>query len=156
MNANRYIMEAILERPSLRDQKVAGASLMHFAQAVKKKRSEAVTIRLQESEVAITIPRKALELLEFILVSMAQGKALSLIPSDSELSTQQAADMLNISRPHLVKLLEHGALPFKKVGSHRRIQLADLLAYEVQQATQQAQHLHFLAQQAQELNLGYE
>jgi len=149
-------MDAILERPSLQDQQVAGASLTHFAQAIKKKRSAAVTIRLQESEVAITIPRKALELLEFILSSMAQGKALSLIPSDSELSTQQAADMLNVSRPHLVKLLEQGALPFKKVGSHRRIHLADLLAYEARQATHQAQHLHFLAQQAQELNLGYE
>ncbi|WP_226163952.1 excisionase family DNA-binding protein [Hymenobacter terricola] len=149
-------MEAILERPSLRDQQVAGASLRHFAQASKKKRSEAVTIRLQESEVAIAIPRKALELLEFILASMAQGKALSLIPSDSELSTQQAADLLNVSRPHLVKLLEQGALPFKKVGSHRRVQLADLLAYEAQHAAQQAQHLHFLAEQAQALNLGYE
>jgi excisionase family DNA binding protein len=149
-------MEAILERPSLRDQQVAGASLLHFAQASKKKRSEAVTIRLQESEVAIAIPRKALELLEFILASMAQGKALSLIPSDSELSTQQAADMLNVSRPHLVKLLEQGALPFKKVGSHRRVQLADLLAYEAQHAAHQAQHLHFLAEQAQALNLGYE
>lgn len=149
-------MDAILEKPSLRDQQVAGASLMHFAQAIKKKRSDAVTIRLQESEVAIAIPRKALELLEFILSSMAQGKALSLIPSDAELSTQQAADLLNVSRPHVVKLVEQGALPFKKVGSHRRIQLADLLTYEAQQAAQRAQHLHFLAQQAQALNLGYE
>ena len=152
-------MEAILEKPSLRDQRAAIASLAHFDafhKTVVKKRSHVVEIRLPESEEAVTIPRKALELLEFILLSMAEGKAVSLIPSDSELSTQQAADMLNVSRPHLVKLLEQGAIPFKKVGSHRRVQLEHLLSYEQHQSQQRQSHLQFLAQQAQELNLGYE
>lgn len=152
-------MQAILEKPSPRDQKVASASLHYFTSYSKshhKGHSQQVAIRLQENDEAVTIPRKALELLRFILSSMAEGKAVSLIPSDSDLTTQQAADMLNVSRPHLVKLLEKGALPFQKVGSHRRIQLEDLLRYEQQQAEQRQQHLQFLAQQAQELNLGYE
>lgn len=152
-------MEAILEKPSQRDQKVASASLQYFASFIQtkhKRRSQLVEIRLQENDEAITIPRKALELLRVILSSMAEGKAVSLIPAEAELSTQQAADMLNVSRPHLIKLLEQGAIPFKKVGSHRRVQLEHLVSYEHQQAEQRQQHLQFLAQQAQELNLGYE
>jgi excisionase family DNA binding protein len=151
-------MEAILEKPSRRDQQVASASLDNFALAFAKNGPErnGVKIRIQESGTDITIPRKALELLQFILSSMAQGKAVSLIPSDSEVTTQQAADMLNVSRPHLVKLLEQGALPFKKVGSHRRILLEDLLAYEAKQTKQREYQLQLLADQAQVLHLGYE
>ncbi|WP_072053124.1 helix-turn-helix domain-containing protein [Hymenobacter terrenus] len=151
-------MEAILEKPSLRDQKVARASLYNFALAFAKNgpEREGVKIRIQESGTDITVPRKALELLQFILSSMAQGKAVSLIPSDSEVTTQQAADMLNVSRPHLVKLLEQGALPHKKVGSHRRILLEDLLAYEAKQAKIREHQLQLLAEQAQEFNMGYE
>ena len=151
-------MEAILEKPSLRDQKVASASLYNFALAFAKNGPErdGVKIRIQESGTDITVPRKALELLQFILSSMAQGKAVSLIPSDSEVTTQQAADMLNVSRPHLVKLLEQGALPHKKVGSHRRILLEDLLAYEARQAKVREHQLQLLAEQAQEFNMGYE
>lgn len=151
-------MEAILEKPSRLEQQMASNSLATIARAFTKKGPvrDGVTIRIQESSTDITIPRKALELLQFILSSMAQGKAVSLIPSDSEVTTQQAADMLNMSRPHLVKLLEQGALPFKKVGSHRRILLEDLLAYEAKQARQREHQLQLLADQAQELNLGYE
>ncbi|WP_211228191.1 excisionase family DNA-binding protein [Aequorivita capsosiphonis] len=61
---------------------------------------------------------------------MAEGKTISIVPSNSEVSTQQAADMLNVSRPHLVKLLEAQKIPFKKVGSHRRILLNDIIEYK--------------------------
>lgn len=87
---------------------------------------------------------------------MAQGKAISLFPSDSEVGTQQADDLLNVSRPHLVKLLEAGVIPHKKVGSHRRVMVEDLLGYATQQKNIRSEHLQFLAQQAQDLNLGYD
>lgn len=87
---------------------------------------------------------------------MAQGKAVSLVPSDSELTTQQAAEILNVSRPHLVKLLEERAIPFKKIGTHRRVLLEDLLTYQSGQQQVRNEQLQFLAQQAQELGLGYE
>jgi excisionase family DNA binding protein len=63
--------------------------------------------------------------------------------------------MLNVSRPHLIKLLEEGQIPYKKVGSHRRIELKDILEYEDRQKKNRKTQLDFLAQQAQELNLGY-
>ena len=87
---------------------------------------------------------------------MSEGKSITIIPTDSEVSTQQAADMLNISRPHLVKLLENNIIPFKKVGSHRRILLRDLVAYEKSLQRTREEKLKFLSEQAQDFNLGYE
>ena len=87
---------------------------------------------------------------------MAEGKSVFLIPSDSEVSTQQAADMLNVSRPHIVKLLEKGEISFRKVGSHRRTLLEDLMKYDAALKNQRSKSLEILAKQAQDLNLGYE
>ncbi len=86
---------------------------------------------------------------------MAEGKTVSIVPSDSELSTQQAADMINVSRPHLIKLLESKQIPFKKVGSHRRVILMDIMEYQDQIVKQREDQLDFLSNQAQDLNLGY-
>lgn len=154
-------MEAIVERPTLQDQQVARESLPFFTEAIAQKESEGISIQIQDGSsqaksFSVTIPAKALHLLAVILSSMAEGKAISLIPSDSEVSTQQAADILNVSRPHVVKLLEEGTIPFKKIGSHRRILLEDLLAYANQQKETRKEQLQFLTQQAQALNLGYE
>ncbi|CAN5901853.1 hypothetical protein BH24BAC1_BH24BAC1_19330 [soil metagenome] len=152
-------MEAIIERPTRQDQEVAIKSLLKYketAREIARGESNVVRIKLQEGGRFISIPKKAVQLLLSILSSMAEGKAISLIPADAEVSTQQAADILNVSRPHVVKLLESGRIPFRKVGSHRRILLEDLLKYEQESKEQRDRSLDFLAQQAQELNLGYE
>ena len=86
---------------------------------------------------------------------MAEGKSISLIPSGKVVSTQQAADILNVSRPHVVKLLEKGIIPYKKVGSHRRIKLQDIMTYEAQLHARRNTNLKLLAKQAQLLGLGY-
>ena len=80
---------------------------------------------------------------------------MTLIPQHAELTTQQAADFLNVSRPFFVKLLEEGKLPFHKVGSHRRIYFRDLVAYKEQNINERRQAMDELAAQAQELKLGY-
>jgi excisionase family DNA binding protein len=149
-------METLHATPSLRDQQVASTSLARFTAALADKHAYQVKLRLQASEEAIVVPRKALELLQVILTGMAQGQDISLVVAEEQVSTQQAADMLHVSRPHLVKLLERNVLPFTKVGSHRRLRLADVLAYKDQQVAQRQQHLRLLAEQAQELQLGYE
>lgn len=149
-------MEAIVERPTLQEQRVARESLAPITQALAQKQSESVSIQLQAGTFSIAIPTKALHLLALILDNMAQGKAVSLVPTDSELSTQQAADLLKVSRPHVVKLVEAGVIPFKKTGTHRRILLGDLLAYQARQRQTQREALAFLSEQAQALQLGYE
>ena len=104
----------------------------------------------------VELPTSALRLLVDILSELAEGNAVKVVPIHAELTTQEAADMLNVSRPHLVKLLEGGALPFHKTGKHRRIRFADLMGFKAEQDRASAQAMEELAKQAQELQLGYE
>jgi excisionase family DNA binding protein len=151
-------MEAILERTTRSDQKIAKSMISKFRETSERiisNDNKVVKIKIEERGTFIAIPKKALTLLFDILSNMAQGKSITLIPSDTVVSTQQAANMLNISRPHLVKLLEEGQISFKKVGSHRRIELKDILTYDKRLKEVRKEKLNFLAEQAQELNLGY-
>ncbi len=152
-------MEAILERTTKEDQQIAKTALVKGQEAFIKIldiQNSSVSIKVQDRKGALLIPKKALMLLFDILNNMADGKSITLIPSDAELSTQQAADLLNVSRPHIVHLLEKGDIPFRKVGAHRRIDLKDLIAYDNKLKKSRAKKLAFLAKQAQDLNLGYE
>lgn len=139
------------------DQKIAKSmDLEKIAPLVKSIKKNHIEIEIHETKQTITIPKNALFLLLNILQGMAEGKSITLVPSESEISTQQAADMLNVSRPHLVKLLENGNIPFHKAGAHRRIRLTDLVKYQNQLQKEREKQLKFLAQQAQDLDMGYE
>ena len=151
-------MEALIKRTTKEDQKISISSLPDFqavSKRIKSSQKNGVKIKIQESGEFLTIPKKALTFLTAIIQNMAEGKTISIVPSDSELSTQQAADLINVSRPHLIKLLESKQIPFKKVGSHRRVLLMDIMDYQDQIVKQREDQLDFLSNQAQDLNLGY-
>jgi excisionase family DNA binding protein len=151
-------MDAIKEKTTKAEQKLAQASITAIevsSRIVKRSKHAYIRIKVQEHGGYVNIPKKAFQLLVYIMKTMAEGKSISLMPLDSEISTEQAAQILNVSRPHVVKLLESGTIPFTKAGTHRRIALNDVLAYKEKQKEITEQNLAFLTQQAQELNFGY-
>ena len=108
-----------------------------------------------DGEVTIALPDEAVRVLVRVLAHMADGDAVTVLPVHAELTTQEAADFLSVSRPHVVKLVEMGALPFRKVGTHRRVLLSDLLEYQQRDQARRRAVLDELTREAQELGLDY-
>jgi excisionase family DNA binding protein len=103
----------------------------------------------------VEVPETAFRLFLEILNQMAQGNAVTLVPTHHELTTQQAADLLRVSRPYFVKLLETGAIQHHRVGSRRRVKFEHLMAYMENVKGESREALAQLAAQAQELGMGY-
>lgn len=123
-------------------------------------RSRAVNIAIIEDGVErlegqpiLRLPPHVLRMFADMLGALAQGKAVSIMPKELDLTTQEAAMFLNVSRPHLVKLLEQGTIPFHKVGSHRRISLDEVVRYREERQRSSQSALQALADQAQELGM---
>jgi len=112
-----------------------------------------IRIKTDTGERTVTVPSQAFELFLEVLGQMANGNAVTIVPVHAELTTQQAADLLNVSRPHLVKLLGSGAIPFRRVGAHRRVAASDLFNYKKQEQVRQAKLMAELAAEGQRLGL---
>jgi excisionase family DNA binding protein len=104
-------------------------------------------------EETLQLPAPAVKMLVRILEEMARGNAVTLIPVHAELTTQEAADMLNISRPSLIQLLDEGKIEYRKVGTHRRVRFDALMAYKRQADTERRAALAELAAYDQEIGI---
>jgi excisionase family DNA binding protein len=91
--------------------------------------SEGVDVTIEGHVRVVKLPRGLGEILRQILANAAAGRAVAVMPDHAELTTQQAADILKVSRPYLIKLVEDGAIEYRKVGTHRRIQAASVHEY---------------------------
>ena len=144
--------------PTPDDTQLAQESSRRLTRLLAAKPEKPLRVRIapdDKPEETISIPVAAFRLLNDILTEMAKGNAVTLIPVHAELTTQQAADLLNVSRPFLVEQLEKGAIPFRKVGTHRRILFQDLMKYKQTIDRNRLKALEELSAQAQELGMGY-
>ncbi len=144
--------------PDQHDSELAKESTRVLAPMLEEGAGE-VRLRIQRGDrttAEVQIPEVALRLLGNVLAEMARGRSVSLIPLDTEITTQQAADLLNVSRPFLVGLLEKGDIPFRMVGVQRRILFRDFMDYKTRSEADRLLALDELARQGQELRLGYE
>jgi excisionase family DNA binding protein len=127
---------------------LAQESSRRLARFVSAKRKKPLQLRFQPEdapEETVSIPESAFRLLNEILTQMAKGNAVTLIP----------ADILNVSRPFLVEQLEKNVIPYRKVGTHRRILFKDLMQYKEAMDRNRLKALDELTAQAQELGMGY-
>ncbi|ESR22782.1 hypothetical protein N177_3919 [Lutibaculum baratangense AMV1] len=127
---------------------------VELSRALSLRKNGPLRVRLDDGT-ELALPRSASRLLEHLLAEMSRGNAVTLIPVHAELTTQEAADFLNVSRPYLIKLLESGDVPYHKIGTHRRVRFADLEAYRRQIESRRNRAMDDLADQAQDLELGY-
>lgn len=103
----------------------------------------------------LELPASAFLALTAVVRGMAAGQTMTLMPSGRQLTTQQAAEMLHMSRPHLIKLLDRGEIPFERVGTHRRLRADDVLAYRVERSRDRERQLDELSQLSQDVEGGY-
>jgi excisionase family DNA binding protein len=119
-------------RPAAEDVTAAVAALPHVREYLTgHPHAQVVRLRVDDEhgQEVLTVPRGALELLARVLAHMANGQGVSVVPANAELTTQQAADLLNVSRPFLIGLLGAGEIDYRLVGKHRRIRAESLLEY---------------------------
>jgi len=143
--------------PTEADARQAKESLQRISDILTSGMSD-LSIRIQNDEQSgadIILPASMLNLLKDILSEMAQGHAVALLPVQAQLTTQQAADFLHVSRPYLIRLLENSKIPFRLVGQHRRIRFDDLLAYQRKDDEDRRRVADELTADAQELGMGY-
>jgi excisionase family DNA binding protein len=141
--------------PSVQEAALARSSGQSLARLISKNRPLTLKVTDSDQEQPIELPPGAVLLLLDILEAMAAGHGITLIPENAELTTVQAADVLNVSRPFLIKLLEEKALPCRKVGAHRRIRMEDVMAYKARNYADREAVLDQLVAEAQEHDMGY-
>ena len=141
--------------PSAQEAAIARASGQLLSRYARNNASLKLRVTDGEQAEPIELPAGAVALLMDILEAMAAGQGVTIIPENAELTTVQAADVLNVSRPFLIKLLDEQKIPHRKVGKHRRIRMEDVMAYKASIDAERESVLDHLAADAQEQDMGY-
>ena len=142
---------ALNERPPTDSEaQEATKALEAFASALTPEGILQVQVAKNGDTVEIRLPSSLGQMVLDLLAHISRGEMVTFVPYGAELSTNQAADLLNVSRPHLIKLLNEGEIDFHKVGSHRRIKSEDVLAYKMGRDGKRADALRRLQRLGQE------
>ena len=143
--------------PTEHESELAEASSRTLSSYVQDTEEQTIRVVSESGgkEESVKVPAVAFRLFVNILTQMAQGNAITLIPVNAEITTQEAADILNVSRPFLVKLLDSGEIPYRKVGTRRRVLYSDVADYKRRIDEKRRKTLADLAAEAQELDMGY-
>ncbi len=112
-----------------------------------------IRLRVEDDGDELIVPRASVELFAQILAHMAAGRGVSVVPGHAELTTQQAADLLNVSRPYLIGLLDAGEIDYRRVGKHRRVRASSLLDYLRRDDQRRRAAANELAELTQEMGL---
>ncbi len=136
-----------------KESTIAHESSIALARHIQKGEDLKIRVEGDQEEEIIVLPATIVTLLLGMLRMKANGLSMALTPLDSELTTSQAADIINVSRPYLIKLLEAGEIPHYKVGSHRRIRREDIMMYKQKRRRERAAILDELTAEAQDLGL---
>jgi excisionase family DNA binding protein len=141
--------------PTAQDASLARISGQRLSRYVRKRKPLSMKVMESGQEQPIELPAGAVALLMEILEAMAAGRGMTLIPENAELTTVQAANFLNVSRPFLIKLLDEKAIPHRLVGRHRRVLMDDVMAYKSTIDRKRNAVLDQLTAEAQENDMGY-
>ena len=146
-----------LARPSPDLAAEAGEAARSLAPLLKRRRGGQHITLVADGDLParVVVPRASLELFVRILGEMAGGNAVTIVPVHAELTTQQAAELLNVSRPFMVKLLEDGHVPFRLVGTRRRVRFEDLARFRQRGDEERKKVMDELTAEAQRLGLDY-
>jgi len=150
-------MQTQNQLPSAEESALAKLCSQELA-AILETRQEVQTFSVQDKsgEVhSVNMPVSALRLLVDVLTELGEGNTVKLVPIHTELTTQEAADLLSVSRPTLIKLLNEGEIPFHRSGNRRKVRFADLRQYQDALEQNRLNTLEDLSDLDQELGLGY-
>jgi excisionase family DNA binding protein len=147
-------VETLTAKPTRSEQEAARGSFPALEESLKSLAKKATTeIEIEETAQKITVPTMALQLLTRILKDLGEGRPVQIVPIAAEMTTQAAAEMLGCSRPHVIKLLEQGKIPFTLVGKHRRIKYEDVMKYRMAMKEQQKRNLKDMMRDDEEAGL---
>lgn len=131
----------------------ARAALVQLNAILEDRDIETVPVTVGRADAVVDLPPGMASVLRAVLSNFAAGNSVGVLPMHAELTTQQAADILNVSRPHIVKLMDAGELPMRKVGTHRRILAADLAEYQHRRDLETKQAADELSELTEEMGL---